>query len=50
MHTSAFADERPPAPVANTRCHLRKLGAWYLLMYISFILVAALHKPQEKVR
>lgn len=26
-----------------------KLGAWYLLMYISFILVAALHKPQEKV-
>lgn len=27
-----------------------KLGAWYLLMYISFILVAALHKPQEKVR
>ena len=25
-----------------------KLGAWYLLMYISFILVAAEHKPQEK--
>ncbi len=25
-----------------------KLGAWYLLMYISFILVAAQHKPQEK--
>jgi uncharacterized membrane protein YoaT (DUF817 family) len=25
-----------------------KLGAWYLLMYISFILVAALHKPQKK--
>ena len=25
-----------------------KLGAWYLLMYISFILVAAVHKPQEK--
>ncbi len=25
-----------------------KLGAWYLLMYISFILVAAVHKPREK--
>lgn len=23
-----------------------KLGAWYLLMYISYILVAAIHKPQ----
>ena len=26
-----------------------KLGAWYLLMYISFILVAALNRPREKV-
>ena len=25
-----------------------KLGAWYLLMYISFILVAVVHKPQGK--
>lgn len=25
-----------------------KLGAWYLLMYISFILVAAVHRPQQK--
>lgn len=25
-----------------------KLGAWYLLMYISFILVAALKEPQER--
>lgn len=25
-----------------------KLGAWYLLMYISFILVAAVHKPRAK--
>lgn len=25
-----------------------KLGAWYLLMYISFILVAAVHKPRVK--
>lgn len=24
-----------------------KLGAWYLLMYISFVLVAAVHSPQE---
>jgi uncharacterized membrane protein YoaT (DUF817 family) len=24
-----------------------KLGAWYLLMYISFILVASLHRPQK---
>jgi uncharacterized membrane protein YoaT (DUF817 family) len=23
-----------------------KLGAWYLLMYISFVLVASIHKPQ----
>jgi uncharacterized membrane protein YoaT (DUF817 family) len=29
--------------------HPAKLGAWYLLMYISFILVAAVHRPQEKV-
>jgi len=28
--------------------HPAKLGAWYLLMYISFILVAAVHRPQEK--
>jgi uncharacterized membrane protein YoaT (DUF817 family) len=26
-----------------------KLGAWYLLMYISFIMVAALNRPREKV-
>ena len=25
-----------------------KLGAWYLLMYISFVLVAAVHRPREK--
>ncbi len=25
-----------------------KLGAWLLLMYISFVLVAALHRPQER--
>jgi uncharacterized membrane protein YoaT (DUF817 family) len=25
-----------------------KLGAWYLLMYISFILVAGLHRPERK--
>jgi uncharacterized membrane protein YoaT (DUF817 family) len=25
-----------------------KLGAWYLLMYISFALVAALHRPRER--
>ncbi len=24
-----------------------KLGAWFLLMYISFVLVAAIHKPQQ---
>lgn len=28
--------------------HPAKLGAWYLLMYISFILVAAVHKPQDR--
>ncbi len=26
-----------------------KLGAWYLLMYISFVLVAAVHKPAERL-
>ncbi len=26
-----------------------KLGAWYLLMYISFVLVAWVHKPQERL-
>ena len=25
-----------------------KLGAWFLLMYISFVLVAALHRPRER--
>ncbi len=25
-----------------------KLGAWYLLMYVSFILVAALNRPRDK--
>ncbi|MBS0254730.1 MAG: DUF817 domain-containing protein [Proteobacteria bacterium] len=25
-----------------------KLGAWYLLMYISFVLVAAVHRPQAR--
>ena len=25
-----------------------KLGAWYLLMYISFVLVASLHRDGEK--
>ncbi|MEO6716619.1 MAG: DUF817 domain-containing protein [Novosphingobium sp.] len=25
-----------------------KLGAWYLLMYVSFMLVAGLHRPREK--
>lgn len=25
-----------------------KLGAWYLLMYISFLLVAAVHRPRER--
>ena len=24
-----------------------KLGSWYLLMYISFVLVAAVHRPRE---
>lgn len=28
--------------------HPAKLGAWYLLMYISFVLVAAVHRPREK--
>lgn len=32
-----------------TLVHPAKLGAWYLLMYISFILVAAVHRPREKV-
>lgn len=27
-----------------------KLGAWYLLMYISFVLVAAVHRPQPPAR
>jgi len=28
--------------------HTGKLGAWYLFMYISFVLVAAVHKPRAK--
>ncbi len=28
--------------------HPGKLGAWYLLMYISFVLVAAVHRPKER--
>ncbi len=29
--------------------HWGKLGAWYLLMYISFVLVALLHRPRERL-
>ncbi|GLK45214.1 MULTISPECIES: DUF817 domain-containing protein [Novosphingobium] len=29
--------------------HFGKLGAWYLLMYISFVLVAAVHRPKSRV-
>ncbi|WP_260921779.1 DUF817 domain-containing protein [Novosphingobium sp. 9] len=25
-----------------------KMGAWYLLMYVSFVLVAAVHRPRER--
>ena len=32
-----------------TLVHPGKLGAWYLLMYISFVLVAAVHRPRPKV-
>ena len=28
--------------------HPGKLGAWYLLMYISFVLVAAVHRPRDR--
>ncbi|WP_395333328.1 DUF817 domain-containing protein [Novosphingobium sp. BL-8H] len=28
--------------------HWTKLGAWYLLMYISFVLVALVHRPQAR--
>jgi len=28
--------------------HPGKLGAWYLLMYISFVLVATVHRPQTR--
>jgi uncharacterized membrane protein YoaT (DUF817 family) len=28
--------------------HPGKLGAWYLLMYISFVLVAAVHRPRQR--
>ncbi|WP_184242340.1 DUF817 domain-containing protein [Novosphingobium chloroacetimidivorans] len=28
--------------------HPGKLGAWYLLMYISFVLVAAVHRPRAR--
>ena len=31
-----------------TLVHIGKLGAWLLLMYISFVLVAAVHGTQEK--
>jgi uncharacterized membrane protein YoaT (DUF817 family) len=30
--------------------HIGKLGAWYLLMYISFVMVAAVHRPREPDR
>ncbi|HKR93075.1 DUF817 domain-containing protein [Novosphingobium sp.] len=33
-----------------TIVHPGKLGAWYLLMYISFVLVAAVHRPQARFR
>ena len=33
-----------------TIVHPGKLGAWYLLMYISFVLVAAVHRPLARYR
>jgi len=38
-------------PTQATGWHLvtpMKLGAWYLLMYISFVLVAAVHRPRRR--
>jgi uncharacterized membrane protein YoaT (DUF817 family) len=32
-----------------TLVHPGKFGAWYLLMYISFVLVGAVHRPRPKV-
>lgn len=46
--TFANAWRYPSQHGAWTMVSPAKLGAWYLLMYISFILVAVVHKPQGK--
>lgn len=46
--TFARAWTYPDQAEVWTMVSFGKLGAWYLLMYISFVLVAAVHKPAAK--
>ncbi len=43
-HAWLYPDQRS----GWTAVHPGKLGAWYLLMYISFVLVALVHRPQTR--
>jgi uncharacterized membrane protein YoaT (DUF817 family) len=44
--TFARAWSYPQQAAVWTMVSPAKLGAWYLLMYISFVLVAAIHRPR----
>ena len=46
LGTFARAWTYPDQAAGWAMVSLAKLGSWYLLMYISFILVAALHRPR----
>lgn len=49
LSTFAHAWVYPSQRDGWTLVHPGKLGAWYLLMYISFVLVAVVHRPRERV-
>lgn len=47
LATSARAWSYPNQEASWHMVSLAKLGSWYLLMLISFVLVAALHAPER---
>ena len=49
LGTFAQAWTYPDQRAGWSMVHLGKLGAWYLLMYISFVLVAVVHRPMPRV-
>ncbi|MBH0113136.1 DUF817 domain-containing protein [Novosphingobium sp. YJ-S2-02] len=49
LGTFAQAWTYPDQRAGWSMVHFGKLGAWYLLMYISFVLVAVVHRPMPRL-